>query len=53
MQLELALSESPAAALMLWEQLDPVVRQAVIDRLALALAKTVLPPEQHEERGDE
>jgi hypothetical protein len=53
MQLELALSESPAAAAMLWEQLDPVVRQAVIDRLALALAKAALPPELHEEDGDE
>ncbi|MGB7990759.1 MAG: hypothetical protein WCF44_15280 [Candidatus Methylophosphatis roskildensis] len=53
MQLELALSESPAAALMLWEQLDPVVRQAVIERLALALAKAALPSEQHEESSDE
>ena len=53
MQLELALSESPAAAAMMWEQLDPVVRQAVIDRLALALARAVLPPEQHEENSDE
>ena len=53
MQLELALSDSPAAAAMLWEQIDPVVRQAVIDRLAVALAKAVLPPEQHEENGDE
>ena len=53
MQLELALSESPAAAAMLWEQIDSVVRQAVIDRLAVALAKAVLPPEQHEESGDE
>ena len=33
MQLELELSESPAAAPMLWERLDPAVRQAVIDRL--------------------
>jgi hypothetical protein len=53
MQLELALSDSPAAAAMLWEQLDPIARQAVIDRLALALAKAALPPEQHEENGDE
>lgn len=53
MQLELALSESPAAEPMLWERLDPAVRQAVIDRLALALAKAALPPELHEENGDE
>jgi hypothetical protein len=54
MQFELALLEPPAAAVMtLWEQLDPIVRQTVIDRLALALAKAALPPEQHEESGDE
>lgn len=53
MQFELALSESPAAALMLWEQLDPIVRQTVIDRLALVLVKAALPPEQPEENGDE
>ena len=53
MQFELALSESPAAAVMLWEQLDPVVRQAAIDRLAQAIAKATLPLEQTEERGDE
>ena len=52
MQFELALSESPAAAVMtLWEQLDPIVRQTVIDRLALAPVKAALPPEQHEEDG--
>jgi hypothetical protein len=53
MQLELELSESPAAAAMLWEQLDPIARQAVIDRLAVALAKATLAPEHHEENGDE
>jgi len=53
MQFELALSESPAAAvMMLWEQLDPMVRQAVIERLAQALGKAALPP-QPEESGDE
>jgi hypothetical protein len=51
MQLELALSQSPAVEPMLWERLDPAVRQAVIDRLALA--KAALPPEHHEENGDE
>ena len=53
MQLELALSESPAATAMLWEQLDPIARQAVIDRLAVVLAKAALPPQHHEENGDE
>jgi hypothetical protein len=53
MQLELELSDSPAAVAMLWEQLDPIARQAVIDRLALALAKAALPPEHHGENGDE
>jgi len=53
MQLELALSESPATALMLWEQLDPIARQAVIDRLAQAIAKAALPQQQPEESGDE
>jgi len=54
MQFELALSESPAASVMtLWEQLDPIVRQTVIERLALALVKATLPLNQHEESGDE
>ena len=53
MQLELALSESPATAVMQWEQLDPIARQAVIDRLAQAIAKAALPPELPEESGDE
>jgi len=54
MQFELGLSESPAVAVMtLWEQLDPIVRQTVIDRLAPALVKAALAPEQHEEDGDE
>jgi hypothetical protein len=53
MQLELALSESPTGVLALWEQLDPIARQAVIDRLAQAIAKAALPPAQSEERGDE
>ncbi len=53
MQLELALSDAPASTLMLWEQLDPIARQAVIDRLALAIAKAALPAAQPEESGDE
>jgi hypothetical protein len=53
MQLELALSESPATALMLWEQLAPAARQAVIERLAQAIARAALPQELQEESGDE
>jgi len=53
MQLELALSQSPPSALMLWEQLDPAARQAVIERLALAIAKAAGLAQQLEESGDE
>jgi hypothetical protein len=54
MQLELALSEHPSAASMLWEQFDPKVRQAVIDRLALAIAIAAVPaPQQNEQSDDE
>ena len=52
MQFELALSDAPASTPMLWEQLDPITRQAVIDRLALAITKAALPPAP-EESGDE
>lgn len=54
MQLELALSEQPSTASMLWEQFDPTTRQAVIDRLALAIAMAAVPsPQQNEESDDE
>ena len=53
MQLELALSERPSAASMLWEQLAPSTRQAVIDRLAQALAMAAAPAQQPEESADE
>jgi hypothetical protein len=54
MQLELALSEHPSTASVLWEQFDPKVRQAVIERLALAIAMAVVPaPQQNEESDDE
>jgi len=52
MQLELALSDAAAAVPMLWEQLDPIARQAVIDRLARAIARAALPPAP-EESSDE
>ena len=53
MQLELALSEHPSAASMLWEKFDPKVRQAVIDRLALAIAVAAVPPPQRNEESDD
>ena len=53
MQLELALSEHLAAASMLWQQLDPDARQAVIDRLALAIAKAAVVSHHAEESDDE
>ena len=53
MQLELALSESPATPPLLWELLEPATRQAVIDRLALAIAKAATLSQQAEENGDE
>lgn len=53
MQLELALSEHPSTASMLWEQFDPMTRQAVIDRLALVIATAAVPSQQNEESNDE
>jgi hypothetical protein len=53
MQLELALSESPATPPLVWDQLDPATRQAVIDRLALSIARAAAPAQQPEENGDE
>lgn len=38
MQLELALTDRPVVGPTLWEQLDPAVRDAVIERLAQAIA---------------
>jgi hypothetical protein len=53
MQLELALSESPASPPTLWEHLDPATRQAVLDRLALAIAKAVVSSQYAGESSDE
>jgi hypothetical protein len=53
MQLELALSEQPATAPTLWEQLDATTRQAVIDRLALAIAQAAVLAQQPGESGNE
>ena len=54
MQLELALTDRPAVGPTLWEQLDPAVREAVIDRLAQAIAAAIAAmPNQPEENRDE
>ena len=53
MQLELALSEHPSTASMLWEQFDPSTRQAIVERLALAIAKATVSSDQPEESDDE
>jgi hypothetical protein len=41
MQLHLAFVDEPSDDDSLWEQLDPAAREAVIDRLAQAIAKVV------------
>jgi hypothetical protein len=41
MQLNLPLADLPSGDDSLWEQLDPTIREAVIDGLAQAIAKLV------------
>lgn len=41
MQLHLVFADVPSDDDSLWEQLDPAVREAAIDRLAQAIAKVV------------
>lgn len=53
MQFELALEAPPEAAHALWEQFDPDQQEALIRRLALLIAKTVLAAPHAEEHGDE
>jgi hypothetical protein len=50
MQLKLIFADSPLDDDGLWEQLDPVAREAAIDRLAQAIAKVVTdtPPNPRE-----
>ena len=46
MQLELALADPPAnqaSTQALWDQLDPAQREALVERLARVIAKTVSP----------
>jgi len=52
MQLELVLVDPPAAAQALWDQFDPAQREALIQHLALAMAKAAVAPIAAEEDGD-
>ena len=54
MQLELALADPPEAAQALWEQLSPALREALIQRLALTIAKAAASaPVAAQETNDE
>ena len=53
MQLELLLESSPEAIQMLWQQFDPAQREALIQRLALLIAKVAVAAPHAEEHGDE
>ena len=43
MQLELALADLPAATHALWDRLDPALKEALLRRLALVIAKAIAP----------
>ena len=53
MQLELELTDRPPMDHALWEGLDPALRETLIDKLALVLAKVVVPPAANKEADDE
>ena len=53
MQLELVLEASPEAAQMLWAQFDPAQQEALIQRLALLIARAAVAAPHAEEQGDE
>jgi hypothetical protein len=53
MQLELVLEAPPEAAQALWEQFDPAQQEALVQRLALLIAKAAVAAAHAEERGDE
>lgn len=52
MQLELVL-EAPPEAHSLWEQFEPTQQEALIQRLALLIAKAAVAAPHAEEHGDE
>jgi hypothetical protein len=53
MQLELVLEAPPAAALALWEQFDRAQQEALVQRLALLIAKAAVAAPHAQEHGDE
>ena len=53
MQLELVLADPPAVVQALWDQFDPVQREALIQRLAQVITKTAVAPVVDEENDDE
>jgi hypothetical protein len=53
MQLELVLEAPLEAAQALWEQFDPVQQEALIQRLALLIAKAAVAAPYAEGHGDE
>ncbi|MEJ8852260.1 hypothetical protein [Variovorax rhizosphaerae] len=53
MQLELVLETPPEAAQAPWEQFDPAQQEALIQRLALLIAKTAVAAPRAQEQGDE
>ena len=53
MQLELVLEAPPEAAQALWEQFDPAQQEALIQRLALVIAKAAVATPHAEEHDDE
>ena len=53
MQLELPLQAPPEATQALWEQFDPALQEALIQRLALLIAKAAVAASHAEEHGDE
>jgi hypothetical protein len=53
MQLELVLEAPTEAVQALWEQFDPAQQEALIERLALLIAKAAGAAPRAEEHGDE
>lgn len=53
MQLELVLEAPAEAVRALWEQFDQAQQEALIQRLALLIAKVAVAAPQAEEHGDE
>jgi hypothetical protein len=52
-QLNLSLTNLPVVVQTVWEQFDPVHREALTQRLALVIAKAVAAPVITEEKSDD